>query len=129
MKTKLRLVKIDVTHNWNEDFLNQIGASKVFDYCLYDENEVTYCCEYTPSFWLIPVYSETENYLEDSQYDEFVYHNSLDPFYMHCPQVEELDHVSNLEEFDFKYRNTDDKIYYNEMVGEVEEVLRCNPVY
>ena len=131
MKTKLKLVKIDVTHEWNKDFLKQLGSGKVYDYCLYDANQVTHCCEITPSYWLLDIYSETENCLNDVQYDEFVYHNCIgEGFYMHCAQVEQLEHIAELNEYDFKYhKGQKGESEYNEQFGDVEEDLRCNPVF
>jgi len=129
MKTKLRLVKIDVTGDWFEAFLMQLGTGKVFDYCIYDANQVTNCCEIIPSYWLVPVYSETENYLEDAQHEEFLYHNNLEPFYTHCREVEQLKHIDDLSECDFEYEKSKDEIEYSEGFAKVEDDLRCNPVY
>ncbi len=132
MKTNLKLVKIDVTHHWNEDFLRQIKAGKVFDYCLYDSSQATHCCEFTPSYWLVPVYSETEHYLDDAQHEEFSYHNNLEglePFYMHCHDVENLEHIDDFSSSDFEYEKSEDEKEYSEQFEEAEDCLRCNPVY
>ena len=129
MKTDLKLVKIDVTHNWNEDYLKEINSGKVYDICLYDSNQVTHCCEITPSYWLVPLYSETENHLEDEQWEDFMNNNTLDPFYNHCSATETLNHIDDLSECNFEYEKSEDEKEYFEQFEEVEDDLRCNPVY
>jgi len=129
MKTNLKIIKIDVTHQWNENFLKQLGAGKVFDYCIYDANQVTHCCEITPSYWIVPVYSETENYLEDVQHEEFMYSNNLEPFYMHCADVERLIVIDDIENMNFEYEQSENEKEYMEEFENVEECLKCNPVY
>ena len=125
MKTNLKIVKIDVTHHWNEDFLRELNTGKVYDYYLYDANQTTNCCELTPSYYLFCVYTETENTLSETKYDEFEYNDSHENIYMHCADADKLK-TEDQTELNFEYDNDED---YFESISDVEEYFLDNPSY
>ena len=49
---ELRVVKVLDMVGWDEGFLKEMGITKIETVFLYDANEVTYCCEVTPSYWM-----------------------------------------------------------------------------
>ena len=125
MKTKLRIVKFDVTHFWNEEFRNEYNTGGITDYCLYDANEITHCCEITPSYWIIPVHTETENFISDDGFSELLINNDHDPLYVHCSDVEKLP-SEDQPELDFEYKTEEEKA---ERMEEIEELFHCNAPY
>lgn len=86
---KIKSVMIDETEYWSEEI--QKAAGKVYQYYIFNPAEVTYCCEITPSYTLIPVYFETENRIDEDTFHEMVCANLPSPdFYMHCREVDKI---------------------------------------
>jgi hypothetical protein len=93
-----RLIAIDETSHYaieeqDKPFIRQIRA--VY---LYDRNEVTHLCEFTPSYFLIHLYDEVVltdagAALDDFKQDEIFqrYENEpSDNIYMHCHDVDQM---------------------------------------
>jgi hypothetical protein len=97
MKTAIfKLVKFETTQNWREEFLKELGITKVHTWYIFNSNEVTNCCEITPSYELLPVAEEPENVYDMTQENrEMFYENatgnlSEDSIYMHCNSVDPI---------------------------------------
>jgi hypothetical protein len=107
-KANFKLVKFDTTFGWDENFLKQLGITKIFTWYIFDANEVTNCCELMPSYECIPVYEAPENEFDmtDENKDEFYDYMGLNPQddtqYIHCSSVDPI--AQDLpSEFKMKY--------------------------
>jgi len=60
MKPDWRLVMSDVTHYWVLGDGDQEKVERIVTVYLYNKNEVTHCCEITPSYCLWPVETRAE---------------------------------------------------------------------
>ena len=85
------LVKF-VEDGWDPEFLKKTG--KIETVCLYDAGEVTHLCEFTPSYYLIPLYYVTEKQIDDAT-DAELAGVLAEPFYVHCHQVGFGYHIGN----------------------------------
>lgn len=90
MYIKPRAIAIDQTEYWDPKIVEEAGH--LFAVYLYDAGVVTHLCEFTPSYYLVPV-----NYFTDTPYDELSGQTANDiddanaqdePIYMHCSHVE-----------------------------------------
>jgi hypothetical protein len=91
---KWTAVRIDESQHCSEGFLERCGG-KVYGIYLADLNSVTYCCEITPSYCLIPVDLVAEEYPEEEDGREALYCELLenlgyDAVYMHCRDVDKM---------------------------------------
>lgn len=92
-KFRFKVVRIDETDMWSEEI--QKRASKLTGVYIYNNDEQTYCCELTPSFWLEFIHTEPKNYPEDEQdreqlLDELETTDSDISHYRHVRDVERL---------------------------------------
>jgi hypothetical protein len=96
IKPDYRYVRIDETRYWNEEFLADIGPdAKIVATYIFNANEVTYCCEITPSYWLEYVGTEfsADRDITDEEYEKFddiIRENEMetDGHYRHCSGVD-----------------------------------------
>jgi hypothetical protein len=107
-KAKFKLVKLETTYNWDDEFLKKLGITKIHTWYIFDSNEATHCCEILPSYELIPVYEAPENEFDmtEENRDEFYDYMGLNPtddtIYMHCNSVDPI--AKELpSEFEMKY--------------------------
>lgn len=115
MKTaKFKLVKFDTTNNWKEEFLKELGITKVHTWYIFNSFQVTNCCELMPSYELLPVAEEPENAYDmtEEHREQFYDNNSLnlsdDCIYMHCNSVDPI--AQDLpSEFTVKYKYNEKK--------------------
>jgi hypothetical protein len=68
---------------------------KIMGVYLFDKNEVTHCCELTPSYWLIHLYDEVVcakevDDEERSRLDEEYGHEDAEDIYVHCRDIERI---------------------------------------
>lgn len=95
-KAIYKLVKLETTSNWDEDFLRALGITKIHTWYIFDSLRCTNCCEIISSYELLPVYEAADNEwdLSDSQIDEFNDNSSLNPsddtIYVHCSQIDPI---------------------------------------
>ena len=87
-------VKIDESRDCDPEFLKRCGG-KCYQIYLYDANCVTYCCEVTPSYCMIPTDLVAEKYPEDDGEREALYEELREVLsqidgvsYMHCHYVD-----------------------------------------
>lgn len=74
---KLKVIAIDETNSLREDLIPVCG--RYFSLYLFDAEEHTYCCELTPSHWLVCIGFVTEKQIEDDLWcdlNTYVYGNS-----------------------------------------------------
>lgn len=98
MKTRFKLIRLDDTANWNiADIEKHYG--KIYCVYLYDANQVTNCCEITPSYLLFPLYSYAEKEISEAQQDVIDENNIYsDDMYVHCKDIDSVkdktEHIS-----------------------------------
>ncbi len=90
-------VPIDVTQYYNIADSDRPHIKKIVDVFIYDRNERTYCCEITPSYYLIYLYTTIEfadpdisEDVRDSIQQAYCCYESTDDCYMHCSNVERI---------------------------------------
>ena len=52
MKTDFRIVELDESQWWKEDFLKEICSGIVYGVYIFDKNEITCLCSPQPNYWL-----------------------------------------------------------------------------
>lgn len=124
-KTDFHVIKIDETRFFNDEKLVK-AAGKIFVIYMYDKNERTYCCELTPSYYLIPLYNYSENWLEDDLNDELMNLEHLnDVMYVHCSDIDNGGFEQKAKDCNGYYYATDGR-KHKELLENAEEVLRVN---
>jgi len=115
-----RVLKIDESeHITDPEFLERCGG-KVYSVYLYNDQEVTHCCELTPSYWLYEVDVIAESYPEDPEESDKLYEdlrycrNDQGGIYIHCHSVDSM----KSEEFG-EFEDDDEAI----------EAYTFNPIY
>jgi len=88
---KYKAVAIDETKHWVDSISKSAG--KIFCVCIYNSEEVTHCCEITPSYYLIPIYSYCENEVSEEIKEEIICNDILEPFYVHCSSIDSMQNV------------------------------------
>ena len=93
---KWTAVRIDESQHCGEEFLERCGG-KVYAVYLVDMNSVTYCCEITPSYCMIPIDLVAGEYPDDEASREKLYEELQQAMwetdmvsYMHCRSVDRL---------------------------------------
>ena len=90
MYIKPRIVLIDETEYWNPDIVRKAG--KIHGVYIYDENMRVHCCEFTPSYFLEPLYAITEHEVTVEVYDDILEgFADTNAGCMHCSDVEKLE--------------------------------------
>ena len=127
-KTNFKVVVIDESQSWNQDTLKVCGG-KIQTVYLYDANMVTYCCEITPSYYLLPLYcipahsfneleNEAQNYLQRGE-------STCEPIYMHCREVERLKQINVFCILNGRFTNYGSE-RYNGLINNAYDYLRSN---
>ena len=130
-KTDIQVVQFDDTNTWTEAIKTQVG--KIYTVYMYDASVATTLCELTPSYYLIPLYYNTEfaphKYSEEIESEIDEQFRLEEPIYMHCDDVEKLHHadVSRLVNFNKRLHSRDDEKYYD-FIEETKEYLTANHV-
>lgn len=129
-----RLVKIDETRHWNLSEWPEVKA--IYSIWLYDENDVTYLCEITPSYCLHPIETYPEFYepefyeseKDDRRREEIMddirenaYIDGWNVMYVHCRDTDGLPgHDFGEESISF------DDVAYDEQIEAMIEHCQCN---
>jgi hypothetical protein len=99
IKMKFRVLLLDETEHWREDIVKAAGG-QVFGVYLYNPNQVTHCCEFTPSFALTFLNSIPLEYPDGEEAREQLHDDLIDgnvhcePItYVHCHDVDKLPHI------------------------------------
>jgi len=98
IKPKFMAVRLDETQHWSDEIKSQVKA--IYAHYLFDENQVTHCCEVTPSYWLrwVGFDIETEDpkaELPDVLYEtiehEFYAQGQENSGYYHCHVIDRIE--------------------------------------
>ena len=135
MRTDFRIVEIDETKYWIEDFLKEIGSGKVYGVYIFDKNQVTCLCSPEPNYWLRHLYFTTENQMsEENQmiFDHECYNgDGVDNYYL-CSGIDKLKSVEVDMNFEYDENSEnkdvidDEEETYESKFEEVYEYCRCN---
>lgn len=90
--SRFRVYAVDVSAYVDPALLERCGG-KVWQVCVFDAEERTFCCESTPSYCLHPVSLEAETLPEsddtrEALYEELIDANDFDTHYQHCWRVD-----------------------------------------
>ena len=124
--SKLKLVVIDQTEAWSDEIVKKAG--KLSAVCLYDERVETHLMDLSPSYHLTPLYTITENQLDDETHEEIVMNDDLSPFYLYCRGVD-ASNPMDLSKYkvNIRFTNSESESYRNNFEDAVE-YFRCNHV-
>lgn len=138
-KRHFKIVKIDETRFWADDIAKHGPICGVY---LYDEAEITHCCELTPSYYLYFLYSildhdreVPEEIVEEIDETDMMMENQ--DIYVHCHQIDPdplplsptppgrkmIEIVHDCGEFKIEKSQT-----YQDVLEGVLEYYRCNHV-
>ena len=92
-KMDWQLVRLDETQYYADGFLKSLGVKRAYGVYLYDKGEVTHCCEFTPSYYLLQIDIAFE--LEDQFHAD---HPLFDPL---CSEADT--ELRQAQEWDGKY--------------------------
>lgn len=116
-----KVVVFDETRYWTEDAVSKAGG-KIYATYLYDSNCHTYCCELTPSYYLIHLFSTPLEDDEDGSAAEMIRAAQAGDDqngYYHCRSIDSL--PAELFVHDFGLDLVDD----NEELGESRDELEA----
>lgn len=93
-----RVVALNATANYMIDQDDQPFIERIDDVFLYDRNERTHCCEWTPSYYLIHLYTSIVFRIDD-RLDEATEERlkqryadlPTDNCYVHCHQIDAIE--------------------------------------
>jgi hypothetical protein len=94
-----RVIAINRTHNYLIAEGHQPSIARIEEVYLYDKNQHTHCCEFTPSYYLIHLYTRVNftpvgNELSDHEQNEIFEayeHEDTDNCYIHCHEIDALE--------------------------------------
>jgi hypothetical protein len=90
-----RAMRIDETDYWNDEIKAQLKGGQIWAVYVFDKNQVTHCCEITPSYAMhfIEYYGEMGNgELTSDELDEEIRSAGIDEpvTYIHCSGIDKL---------------------------------------
>ena len=91
-----RVIALNRTHNYFLDEKHQAQIARIEEVYLYDKNQHTHCCEFTPSYYLIHLYTRViftavGDQLNDHEQDEVFQayeHQDTDNCYVHVHEID-----------------------------------------
>lgn len=104
-----RVVALDETANYDIGKKYRRYIKAIRGVYLYDKNEVTHCCEFTPSYWLIHLYDQVVltkageklgDCAKDEIYQEYE-HCGGENIYIHCSHIDAVE--SGAKPLDYRY--------------------------
>jgi hypothetical protein len=126
-RTNFRLIEVDESHGWREDILKACGG-KITTVYLYDANVTTCLCEYTPSYYLTPLYcipeksfDEIDVEMQDNLADG---ESSNEPIYVHTHQIDK-NSIKSRTQLDGTFTSFEGR-KYNELFEAALEYLSSN---
>ena len=114
----LKCFRRELSNYLREDL--RIKAGRYFEVYIFEDSEVTHCCEITPSYEGWPVTFYTDNDLSEVDYDKLQEEFCLEPIYIHCAEVERS---ATVLEYPFGHDQFETR---DEYLQEVIEYFRCN---
>ena len=94
-----RVIALNRTHHYLIDAKHQPSIARIEEVYLYDKNQHTHCCELTPSYYLIHLYtrvifSPKGDKLNEHEQDEIFQayeHEVTEECYVHCHEIDALE--------------------------------------
>jgi hypothetical protein len=133
MSKRVNILLLDETEYWRSDI--QKACKKIFGVYLYSPDEVTHCCELTPSYECHPMPSVAQHLPYNPEKREEMYDNLAsgdanggDVSYFHCADIEKLpilDPASKKLRPGVILYDTYDEEEFN--WDDIEEQYICNP--
>lgn len=116
--SRFKMVAIDETYAWSEDIVAKAG--KIQQVYLYDERVVTFMCEMTPSYRLIPLYFLTEHRVDDDTHEVMMAQPSEET-YIHVRSVDAMKTI-DLRKYNcsVRFTNSESKLYQDALDSAVE---------
>jgi hypothetical protein len=137
-----RIIALDETEFYHLPDEHKPYIKAIRGVYLYDANSHAYCCELTPSYWLIHLYNSvllTEEGLaldDDARgeiYDEYEYDTGGDDCYMHVATIDRLEKAANAGLGDYYAYGATEVSYedsdYDEQIEGLREHFCCNPPF
>jgi hypothetical protein len=130
MKTKLSVVVINETKEWNESFLQEHDLTKIEAIYVYDANVATNLCELRPSYELNLLYYHGWNG-EDICSDEaneailMEHDHENDIQYYHCSSIDNHAKPFQVPWYNFEHDGAETEDYRSKFEDIVEQ-LNCN---
>ena len=131
------VIGFDETRNYNIKPEHAPHIQAIYGYYLFDRNEVTHCCELTPSYYLIHLYDvviltpEAQDSLDEEMKDQiFQEYCGGDNIYVHCRSVDAILRKRGKPKRTYHYGETGVKFTdtdYDEQMESLREHLCGNP--
>jgi hypothetical protein len=133
-----RIVTLDETRHWNLEPQNMVYVERIETMYVYDANEVTYCCETTPSYCLYPIDTRVlfrdgilvPAHVQNKLDEQIDYWKELDKVeYVHCHTI---DAMAARPEEEFRYRKMGpvcvdfNEMPYQDQIEALIEHYQCN---
>jgi hypothetical protein len=141
IRPDFRVIGIDETRHYNIPEEDRPYIDKILGVYLYDKNEVTRLCEFTPSYFLRHLYDtivlteegHSDSWLGDRLEQAYCYCES-DDIYMHCSDVDLLE--TQVKKTPWRYHVVgdpfpdldveDEEQGYRQMMDSTAEYYDCN---
>ncbi len=104
-----RVIALNRTHNYLIDQTHLPSIARIEEVYLYDKNQHTHCCEFTPSYYLIHLYTRViftpeGDKLNDHEQDDIFQayeHEATENCYVHCHQIDALEAKAQPKDFTY----------------------------
>jgi hypothetical protein len=125
-----RVIALNRTHNYVIDEKHQPYIARIEEVYLYDKSQHTHCCEFTPSYYLIHLYTrviftpagdQLSDHDQDQIFQEYE-HEDTDNLYVHCHEIDALEEKARPNDFTY-YAHGDPEF------GEAEDDFESEEAY
>jgi hypothetical protein len=140
-----RVLALDRSQNYSIDERHKPFIARIEEIYLYDKNERTHCCEFTPSYYLIYLYTrviptQAGDQLKDHEQDEIFQAYELeetDNCYVHCHEIDALEARAKPNRFTYyahgepEFRGVEDdfeseEAYHDVVIEALREHFQAN---
>ena len=103
------VIALNRTQNYFIEEKHQPFIARIEEVYLYDKNQHTHCCEFTPSYFLIHLYTRViftpvGDQLNDHEQDEIFQayeHEDTENCYVHCHEIDTLEGKAQPKDFTY----------------------------
>lgn len=129
-----RVIRFNETKDWSEDIVARTKGGKIWSVYVFDKNQVTHLCEFSPSycFHFIEDYAEMDGGEQspDDLHDEIQSAETPAVMYMHCSDIddtpeEKMPKIVLDAPYDPEKHRTREEWYEAELESALE-YARCN---